>query len=495
MSDFGAASGGFAGASGSGTGGTSVGGSGGVGGAGGIGGSGGSTIKPIHLDASGSFDFRFETVTTQVSMGPSGNESATHDRAFRVDLVAKGAGDWFAYITPRWGFTSEFSGTIDGGSLVLTGTLQLTGIHNAADGSTGELTDTWQSIVLGLNDDGTLDGTVSASGQVFIESAGEGWSGTLQGSGSLNVDSTAPEAAILGPDPTAALNVGNLPFMGSKLLPWEPVLVRFAEPVSFEQARSHSSVLDANDATLPVTWMVHPKQNVAADGVILLAGVPTSWAVSELPWNASVTAGYTDGTKLTGDAANASGVYLGLPTNEASTELFSAPSDLDHFWGVTSLVAPEAGVGICEDGGCVQIGPVPNVDCGADPSGIALRLAVPSGATVVKVRYRLLVEGVAGVAPTLGGIAPLSIQVARQGQIPIRESVVATDVTDLGTQQSGYRFGTAWTTREVVLPEGSGDVGVAIRTGGSLADRTCLGGQDPTTAVNVELFVDSISVE
>jgi hypothetical protein len=199
--------------------------------------------------------------------------------------------------------------------------------------------------------------------------------------------------------------------------------------------------------------------------------------------------------KLTGDGANASGSYFGLPPNDVSSELFSSSSDLDHFWGATSLIAPEAGVGICEDGGCVQIGPVPNVDCGADPSGVALRLAVPAGATLVKIRYRLLVEGQAGIAPTLGGIAPLSIQVARQGQIPIRESVVATDVTDLGPQQAGYRFGTAWTTREVVLPDGSGDVGVAIRTGGSLADRTCLAGQDPTTAVNVELFVDAISVE
>ncbi|MFO0661811.1 MAG: hypothetical protein U0165_18560 [Polyangiaceae bacterium] len=287
--------------------------------------------------------------------------------------------------------------------------------------------------------------------------------------------------------------MGNLPFTGSKLLPWEPVLARFAEPgYSGRPAPHDGGFIDQSSLRCRG---YSPKQSVTATFGVVGARLPTQWTSVEQTWNAEVSAGYTDGEKLEGTSGSGAGTYLGLYANEASNESFDAPSELVYYWGAASQLNPDSGAGVCEYGGCVQIGPVANVDCGADPSGMAVRLSVPAGATTIKIRYRLLAEGTNTVSPSLGGVAPLSIQVARLGQIPVRESVVVNDVTDLGTQPDGYRFGTSWTTREVALPVGDGEVGIAIRTGGSSADRTCLGGQASSDAVNVELFVDSISVE
>lgn len=444
------------------------GGSGQAGGAGKAGGAGAVSYEP-----KGYFDLTFNSVTATVPMGPGDVEPPSQKTALRVDLPeapAKGA-TWQATVTPRWGQPALFTVTAVEGGLLLKGSTTLTETT-----STRRVTDVWQSFTLEMKGK-ALTGKVSSTGQESVYQGELGWSGALSGGGDLRPDATLPEG-----------RAANEPGAGPEgaLLPWDAVQVRFAEPLKPTEALAKLA-LQGEGGSVPLAWD-QPKGTL--DGsVSTLAGYQQGWDGVVGAAKLQLHDGFRDPALNEGQGFEKDFSVISVPPAPVGGVVWGDGHQV--LWGSSASFVGET----CEGKGCLAVGPFMSSSCGVSSAGAALRLpAPPVGVTKLRIRLRALLSQPATTEPGgPAGPALLTVDVARPGkgatsvEVPTPSALEADDGGSLP-------FASAWTTVLVQVPDGVGEVGVALRAGGFGSGKLCgeTGKKNPAQA---EVLVGSVGYE
>ncbi len=425
----------------------------------------------------GSFDVSVSGLKQAFPTGTGNVKSPSEGALFRIDIPEPAAAQagksgkgqapvWRAVVTPRWGMPSLFDVSQGDGILTLTG---------SATVKAGGITDVWQSFVLDLDTGGLATGAVSAVGQESVLADGVGVSGKLTGSLSLRRDETPPAAK-----PSSALG-----FAGTLLLPWEPVVARFAEPISSADLAAHLSVI-AGGSPISPSWTFAPEMALAdgAAGAVQATAVLDDWG-GVTAAKLVLSPGYADPSGNLGAGFEHGLDLVSVPLADPGAPLLPKSGGAVATWGPVELGAP------CEPGGCTSVGPVALAPCGVIPAGVAGR-AVPPGATTLRVRFRVVFAptDAKGLPPYLGAIPVLAVVVARPGALPTVVEQVAPEVVDLGTAAGEYPFATPWTHLDVDLPPGSGELGWGVRVGGHATSAPCDGA---VTSVPTKLLVESVA--
>lgn len=424
---------------------------------------GGASGASGHLAPLGSFDLTLTAVDASLPTGSGKQPSPSLGTSFRLDLLDHSTGSpWKAVVAPRWGTPTVFEGSVMSQGLLLSG---------AATVKVPGVTDVWQSFLLGLDKDGKLTGTVSAVGQESDLTESVGVSGKISGKGTLGPDVTPPAGK-------PGVDAG---FASEALLPWEPISVRFAEPIAEADAKSHLA-LQVYGAQAPVTWSFVGGADKAS-GVVQASGFALAWtdlSSSKL----ELIPGYPDKALNPGSGFEKGLSLLSPPKATTGKSAVSFQGDYVGWGGASVVLKSEA----C-DGPCAVLGPVPAAACDLPSIGLAGRLDVPEKASMVRVRYRVLLAG--DSAPTT--VAALSVMLARPGKAPVTKDVQSPLVMPFGGQ-----FASAWLTAELPLPAKSGvapaELGWAIRAGGFAAAESCGPTANAPTAP-MTVLVDTISVE
>ena len=431
----------------------------------------------------GSFDLRLSNVLVTMPTGPTGAASTVEGLALRIDLPArpeKTGAVWRATVTERWGLPATFIVKSDSQGLLLEGSLPVT-----KKGST--VADILQSFRLSYDRKSQLSGSVVARGQENVFSGEQGFTGELTASGVLTPDTTPPEARTLTRTSLAPDDM---------LFPWDPLGLEFAEPVDAAGALS-ALVLTDDDATpLNAVQSTIPAGEDAKAGVSRALGSFPSWDNLPARVNLDAAGVYSDAVGQKGAAVSASYKLLSLSPAKTAREGFDAKDG-----GTFALLGAAARLGsvtaepLCETSACIDLGTFDNALCGVSASGVAGRLTVPAGAKTVAFRLRVLLGETISV-PLLKGAIPLSAQLVRPGGTPVTKDIAAPTAENGNAGAGGSAgFVTAWTTISLPLPEGSGEVGIALRAGSRTASTDC-DTQAPTpTPVLTRVLVDSIAVE
>lgn len=442
--------------------------------AGSSGGSAGGYVAP--LKPRGSFDLSVSALKQSFPMGTGNVKSPSDGASFRIDIPEPEAAQagksgkgtptaWKALVTPRWGTPALFDVVQGEGSLTLTGsaTVKASGV-----------TDVWQSFVLALDASGLATGAVSAVGQESILLDGVGVSGKVTGSLTLATDHTAPEAK-------AASVMG---FAGAQLLPWEPVVARFAEPVADAAASSHLSLV-AGGESIGAAWTFGPEGLGAGQGIVVASGVLSTW---DAPASAklALASGYADLAGNAGMGFEQSVDFLSVPPAKAGPVLLAKDPSAFSAWGPTKADAA------CDTGACASLGPVWLAPCGVTVTGLAGRLE-GVGAKTLRVRYRALFAETPeskGAPPYLGAVPVLAVSAARPGVLPVTQEQAAPETTDLGPNAGQFHYATPWTNADLPLPAGDGEIGWAVRAGGQAASAACDG---KVTSVPMVVLVEFVA--
>ena len=319
----------------------------------------------------GSFDLTFTTVTQAQNGGLFGTPPS-QGHSFRVDIVDT-KGSWSALVTPRWGDAAVYSAQID------TATVALTGKGAYRDGSSS---DTWTTITLFRDTAGGVrGGSFSAAGTEQQSNGDVVGQGAITATGSYTLDQLAPEAKIgatslRGPD--------------TGLLPWDPISIRLAEPVTGPSDLFGGVALDsAAGGALALAW--EPPQGVPAPFAGTLAGTAhrTSFApagTTQVGWPAT---GIADSVGHVLAPIKQPIAFLDLAILSAS-HTFDGDVVTVGTWGATQMLGGKAGADpTCESGGCAQIGQFSDGYCNVPRIGLAARLDT-TGAKSIDVRYRVL---------------------------------------------------------------------------------------------------------
>jgi hypothetical protein len=154
----------------------------------------------------------------------------------------------------------------------------------------------------------------------------------------------------------------------------------------------------------------------------------------------------------------------------APTESFVWGDGQQVLWGS----AEATGGAECEGKACLVVGPFEVAPCGVPASGAALRLpALPAGAKI-KLRYRVFQSQPGGLMEGASGPAVLTAEVARPGKLA-SSTELSAPLVDKGSGDSLLPYVSSWATALVPVPEGSGEVGLALRAGGLGALKACGG--------------------
>lgn len=415
--------------------------------------------------------------------GPSTATSAVEGLALRVDLPArpeKTGVAWRATVTERWGLPTTFTVTADGQGLLLEGSLPV--IKKDAT-----VSDILQSFRFSLDRQGRLSGAVTARGQENVFSGEQGFTGDLTASGQLTTDTTPPEARVLTRSSLAPDDM---------LFPWDPLGLEFAEPVDAAGALSALVLTDDKATPLAAVQSTVPAGEDAKAGVSRALGSFASW--DDLPSHVKLDAAgvYTDAVGQKGPPVSAGYKLLSLSAGKTAREGFDAKDG-----GTFALLGAALRLGgggaepLCETSACIDLGTFDNALCGVSASGVAGRLTVPEGAKTVSFRLRVLLGETVAI-PVLKGAIPLSAQLVRPGGVPVTKDIAAP-TADNGTAGAGGAAGivTAWTTITLPLPDGKGEVGIALRAGSRYASGECDAQAPNPTPVLTRVLVDSIAVE
>lgn len=419
-----------------------------VGAAGATGGMAGAESKPKPLEgleAKGYFNLQFSTAQAILPTGPGEAISPSLSTTLRIDLPEQPSkGPWLAAVTPRWGQPSVFEVTIQEEGLLLTGSTSLSQVSPK-----NRVTDVWQSLTLELKNK-RLTGKVNAEGQESLFQEQIGWSGRLLASGFLSPDTSPPEAEMI-------LEEGN-----PRIFPWQPLRVIFSEPLKPNEVLNRLVLRDGEE-NIAVSWSISKEGVDGSVGGVL--GYRQSWdSVDGFP-----TLLLKNGFR---DPALNEGVGF---EQKSPVEMIPNPNK-EVVWGDNHQIlwgdAKPLAVAGCEGKSCLELGPFPITPCGLLDSGVALRVLPPPGSKL-KLRYQVFLSVPSTTfANEMNSPPLLSLEVARPGSAAVCSEISLPAIED-GSGQGLLPFASPWTTLQVPVPEGNGEVGLALRVGGLGATKAC----------------------
>lgn len=133
----------------------------------------------------------------------------------------------------------------------------------------GGVNDTWKTIRLGRNADGTLDGSFTAEANESVFQGDVGWQGSLTGEGAIASDTTQPE-----------LRTRLTTFSGREdvRFPWDLIAVDAAEPLVLPEGGADRPLrVGAGDRVLPVAWTTTTTTWAGASAFL---GYATDWTAA-----------------------------------------------------------------------------------------------------------------------------------------------------------------------------------------------------------------------
>lgn len=393
------------------------------------------TDTPGRWSPDGSFDLTFVTVTATPTYASSLPSVAPPSIGANAMLrVADGAP---TMLTPRWGTPAELDATLTNSAFELQ-----SGTVTISDDTTYFVTDTWTDFEIDREDNGTFTGAFSAKGTEEISDGDEIFEATLVGTGKIAGDTTPPDVRL-----------GTLPPNG--LMPWEPIPVQLAEPVT----KPASRILSLSPAAAAGVVTPSDANSLRAD---VLA---SAWS------NESVNVVAQAMTDLAGNSIDTKTFPVTFfdPGAPAAAFSFDSATANPSKWDDASLITFMNADASCESGGCAKIGPLGDHGCTIPNAGLAGILEHDaSHASTLFVRYRILV----GIDPTAGGTSSVtpdpgvfSVETATPGQSPTTQPI-GFALADLKTIPStfGMTQATDWATATIPLPAAS-ELGVRIGFG------------------------------
>jgi hypothetical protein len=451
---------------------------------------GGAAGAPTTGDYSieGSFLFTLADVEVNMAMGPAQSSSPSEGVTMRLDLSAKPTNveePWLAVLTPPWGTPTPFVITERDGAIELTGKEVGAGAVIIQDN--GNVSDSWQSITLFLNENEHLNGIAKANGQVARFVGNAGYTGSLNAKAKITLDNIPPEGSS-----TIKSTLGN----PTKLLPWDAYQVRFSEPIKSSDVFAHmSTTLEKGNTNESTYWETSPTDPSAKlFGITSLSGYAKIWSPG-VSFDLNVNTGYKDNAGNVGSGFSKSFEMAYVPNAKNSLQLFN---DANEFitWGVSEKVGTVTEDPTCKDEGCVKIGAFDNNACGIESSGLALRLLPKTEATHLAIHYRIRYAlNDSTYKPNFDTYVPFTVQMAVPGEKPREEAIHPP--TPGQVNEGAYNFATAWVTAHIALPASVNAVdeyGVALRVGGIKATQDCGATFKPVENLNTEILIDSIEM-
>jgi hypothetical protein len=207
----------------------------------------GGSIGPIDtgsLHIAGSYDFTTTTfdvdTTNNCCIEPNEGHPILTQHG-RLDI--RGVNDGFtAVLTPDFGDPEEMTVDITNDVLTLTGSAASFSGGGAYQG----VTDSLDTIVLPIGNDGKLSGAFTGTGGESVFEGDVGWQGNATASGQIGDDTRAPQT-----------QASVLASASSVVLPWDTLYVRASEPVMDLQAAV--SLMTAN-GNVAVQWQRRKKK-------------------------------------------------------------------------------------------------------------------------------------------------------------------------------------------------------------------------------------------
>lgn len=395
----------------------------------------------------------------------------------RLDVRAKADGSYEALVTADSGPPAPVAVTVD----PTTGATQLTGAVWFLQDPYGEVGtpaltggDMWQAFTLDAPP--TAGTTFTATGRTTVAGDDTLVTHDSAGSGVIAADATPP-----------AVTVGSAsPLGGGVALPWDPVNVWLSEPLAPDAVAASISVAapaDTDDPTRRAVTIVAEPDAGSWTGSTRLQLVPSTWDAHGTE-TVAVGAGLLDPAGNASVPSSTTVAVLGVPPAR-SVVTFGLDGPLSS-WGAAGIAGlPDQPDPRCEGGSCAILGPTRHlVGCPGQNAGIAARVTPGSK---LSIRYRLAAEHAA-----LDDMFGVTL-VTHDGGTST-PSLAVPPLTDDGSG-SATPFRSAWTTAEVDLPATTGsEIGVLIAI--NRAGRCqLLTQQDPNGNMEMELAVQSITVE
>jgi hypothetical protein len=404
----------------------------------------------------GSFDLVFDRVVIDDELV----SAPIQNHGIRLNLFEDQFGRQ-ALVTPRWGDPERFDVEVQDQTLILVGRVQIPEKPEFAS-----RIDALGSIKLRLEAGGLVLGrTASGNGTELDGSLPGERTFALSLTGSIDLDRTPPEIR----DESRSLRGPS-----DALLPWDPIVLRAAEPLSAVRLDEGLVLSPAEiaDAVIDMTFGFSPVEaERSVRGVTLLTGnlkrwdglltggdlsvwavpdVIRDWPDNELAPDFALTIPFTD---------------LGVPV---SNHTFVRDDEVARYGHVTPWTFPPPDGAPCDVSTCIQIGPAPDGDCGAR-SGIAGILSTfePAG-TEYRIDYSIL-----SAEPWPAGAVAFEVETALVGSPAAVKRVLVSDLVDLGSQAGELRYASGPLSVEVPYPIGfeiPGFVGFSISVGGELCN-------------------------
>ncbi len=419
-------------------------------------------IDPGSLHIAGSYDFTtttFDVDTTNTCCIEPDEGHPILTQHGRLDIRAVNDG-FTAVLTPDFGDPQAMSVAIANDEVTLTGPAATFSGGGAYQG----VTDSLDTIVLPIGNDGKLSGAFTGAGEENVFEGDVGWQGNATAAGQIGADTRAPQtqASVLATAP-------------SVVLPWDTLYVRASEPVMDLQAAV--SLMTAN-GNVAVQWQ-SGGASISWLGDVSLTGYRTSWSALSAA-TLGVAAGLADPSSNISSAIATPLTFLDVPKGAA----FSGATP-PAMWGKAQIATGSDACGTTSS--CVEIGPLVG-PCNAQPSGLAVRLDATAGKTI-SVTYRMRVASQYG-QPYLGGVG---FGVATPGNAAQTATDPNLQVTFAQTTDPTYTYATDWVTANLTAPASPNEIGLALLPFGNAS--TYCGGGPAMPPVTLVVDVAAISMK
>jgi hypothetical protein len=418
-------------------------------------------IDPGSLHIEGSYDFSTSSFTVDTSNSCCIQPSEAHpilSQHARLDIQKTGT-TFKAVLTPDFGDPQEMNVAVTSNAVTLTGS----SASFSGGGNYQSVTDSLDTIVLPIGNDGKLAGTYTGSGQENVFEGDVGWQGNATAAGQIGADTRAPQ--------TQASVISSAT---SVVLPWDTLYVRSSEPVTNLQS---AVSLMTGSGIVAVQWQGGTANSWIGD--VSVTGVRSSWSALSGSATLGVAAGLADPSSNVSTAVATPITFLDVPKAAA----FSGDTP-PAMWGQTQIATGSDACGTASS--CVEIGPLDG-PCSAQPGGIAARLDASAG-KVIAVTYRMRVASQYG-QPYFNGAG---FTIATPGNAAQPASDPNVQVQFAQTTDPTYNFATDWVTANLPVTA-QGEVGLALSPFGN-ASMYC-GGGPAMPPVKLIVDVASISVK
>lgn len=505
----------------------------GVSGSGGSGGGAGGPIQPDWGQAAlpvGSFDVRFVYVSSAMSSGPKLDGSPSDDALLRIDFPTdcKGGADSEAEVnaTPcvlRSDFKDKVLVTVQGGvtaaydvqrtekTLVLSTNGNRVVLEDAvvaqspgaggtggsggavgAEGATYFASDRWSKFTFALNAQGQVVPPVQAEGlQTITVAAGQPLAVALNGTASFHADSTAPKAELV---------VGSSFSPPGTQFPWDPLTIRFDEPIVLDPASTVSAEPVEPAPPPPLVWQwdageaASTPSLIDAFGATWYRGFWRGW--DTVPSQSEVRLGaFADARGNPGEGfVQRLDIKKPPPLFPLSTVDFEIAADDNKIvlWPEAPTATSEATIKAegCEGQRCLHL-VFDNADCGlSGPPGVALRLRPPEGVDRSKLRLEARVRvdagGTGGGAPS-GELQAFTVQALWAGSESFQYDPPATPAP------RSWGFATTGLKPPAAAEPPPNDIAIVLRAGGQYATEPCR--KNAPAPVRTHVTIDSIAIK